>query len=306
MTVLLPTYTLTIYEEDDETVLLQVSTDPAHQAPYLRAFDNFPEQEIDFVKGSASIGQMVVQIVDVANDPLDQATGYLTGVLADPSGRSQLIGHRALAEQDVGSGRETVLDGIVRGVRLLDHYSGYALDLRDIRERERATTAFETTSTPTVMPRGVLDGYGVTIPTGPFFGGSVTSPIPRTPPLVAVYHALSSSHGEVRLNRPLDTPGNPLASLILTDPMREALDSTKPLSGSPDILVYDRWQLLWRVGGSGSAYNVVPDVAAQHPSGLPPLTRGPRCHERPDYGPTIWATVRISDHAAWCRARDDA
>lgn len=245
-----PVYTLTVYEEDDETVLFEVSTDPAHQAPFLKAFDNFPEQEIDFTKGAASIGQMNVQIVDVANEPLDQATGYMTGLLSDPTGGSQLMGHRVVAEQDIGSGKEKILDGVIKAVRLLDSYSAYELELRDIRERERKTKAFQATDTPTILPRGVLNGYGNALTTGRY-------PLPATEPLTARYRA------EVATSGVIDYTDANQVERTLTPPMREALESTAPLESDPATIVYDRWKVLWRNKATGGPYTTVDQIASR-------------------------------------------
>jgi hypothetical protein len=260
-----PVYQLTVYEADDTTILFTVSTDPAHANPYLKAPTSFPEQEIDFAKGSASIGQCTVQIVDVPTDPTDQDTGYLTGLLADANGNSQINGHRALLTEDFGSGAEVVLDGVVRTVTLLDTFVTYDLELRDIRERERRTKAFARTDTPTILPRGVLNGYGVTVATGPFFGGSITFPIPPTEPLVATYRADTANRGRIEFPFAAPSPNN-TTELELTDPMRDALESVGPVSGSPSLLVHDRWKLLWRDEATGGAYTVVEQIAHRHPS----------------------------------------
>ena len=245
------TDTLTVYEEDDETVLFEVSTDRAHQAPFLKPFENFPEQEIDFAKGAASIGQMTVGIVDVPTDPTDQATGYMSGLLADPTGGSQLLGHRVVAKQDVGSGAATVLDGVIRSVRLLDNFSAYELVLRDIRERERKTRAFVRTSSPTVFPRGVLDGYGVTLP---ILATTTVYPIPPTEPLTATYHSVDSNQGRLVID---DGFGERLHA---DGAMLAALGHTRPLEATPNVRVFDQWKLLWREAGSADPYAEITEV----------------------------------------------
>lgn len=244
---ILPVYALTVYDTDDSTVLFDVSTDPAHARPYLKAPTGFPEQEVDFAKGAASIGQLNVHIVDVRQTATDQSTGYVTGQLADAGGGSQLNGHRALLTEDVGSGPVTVLDGVIRSVRLLDTWASYELELRDIRERERRTKAFETTDSPTILPRGVLNGYGVTV-------NGVKYPVPATQPLTATYRG-SSTQGIVDF-----TNADPVER-VLTEPMREALANVAPLSGEPETLVYDYWKLLWRDKATGGAYTTVAQVS---------------------------------------------
>jgi hypothetical protein len=246
---LLPIYALTVYEEDDTTPLFTVSTDPNATYPYLKPFDNFPEQDVDFAKAAASIGQQLVDIVDVPQTPGNQATGFLTGMLATAAGYSALNGRRALTTQDVGGGAEVVLDGVVKGVTLLDTYSSYRLELRDIRERERKTKAFERTDTPTILPRGVLGGYGGRL-------------IPPTRPLSARYLAISANEGVFVML----APARDLPELVLAAAQRDALFSVAPLPSFPYAFIYDRWKVLWRLAGSGGAYNQITQVAQIHPS----------------------------------------
>jgi len=248
----LPIYAMTVFEEDDTTPLFTVSTDPLATYPYLKAPDNFPEQEVDFAKGSASIGQMNVQVVDVAQTPGDQTTGFVTGMLATAGGYSAINGRRVLVTQDIGAGAETILDGVCKGVVLLDTFATYQFELRDIRERERKTKAFETTDTPTILPRGVLNGYGIPTSIPLFGGGTYKYPIPPTRPLTGGYW-----NGEIAL----DLSPEVLPELALTPAMREALEHVAPLATDPSVYYYDRWQLLWREAGSGDPWTTVTRVA---------------------------------------------
>lgn len=247
----LPTYALTVYDSDDTTPLFTVSTDPAHAQPYLKAPESFPEQEVDFAKGAASIGQMGVEVVDVPQTPGDQTTGYLTGLLADASGNSQVNGHRALVTQDIGAGAEPVMDGVVSNVELLDTFVTYRLELKDIRERERKTKAFTNTTTNTLLPRGVLDGYGVTVPV---LATSRLYPIPATVPLVATYHAVDANQGRFSIDNLFDD------RLILDEAMREAIESVKPIDGEPETYVFDKWRIRWRAAGTSDPWNLVEQV----------------------------------------------
>ena len=224
---LLPTYQLTVYDADDVTPLFSVSTDPLHARPYLKPFESFPEQEVDFAKGAASIGQQNVRIVDVPTTPADQSTGWMTAQLPD-GGYSALMGHRVVTTQNIGGGAEIVLDGVIRSVSLLDTFSTYELELRDIRERERKTKAFATTDTPTVLPRGVLNGYGI-----PFaaFGINTVLPLPPTSPASGTYSQRTSTQGEII--EILPPAGQSFETLVLTEPMAEAFNSFAPLDASP-------------------------------------------------------------------------
>lgn len=260
----LPIYELTVFQDDDTTELFDVSTDPGHARPYLKAPTGFPEQEINFAKGSASIGQVNVEIVDVRTVATDQDTGYLTGQLADGAGFSQINGHRAVLTEDVGSGPARILDGVIRGIQLLDNFVTYGLELRDIRERERKTKAFTNTTTSTIFPRGVLDGYGASL-TIPFFGNTLWFPIAPTLPLRATYEQVTANRGHFRFE--IQPDFNRL--LWLSPKQKEVIDSvaTSVIGGvdRPDILEHDRWQVLWRDTAGGGAYSTITRVAHTHP-----------------------------------------
>lgn len=256
MTVVLPVYELTVYDSDDSTPLFDVSTDPAHARPYLKAPTSFPEQEVNFAKGSVSIGQLNLQVVDVPTDPTDQNTGFVTAQLPDATGYSALIGHRALLTEDLGGGVATILDGVVRSVMLLDTFSSFELELRDIREREREAKAFENTTTPTVLPRGVLDGYAT------FWSAGVQYLIPPTEPLVATYFENSPTRGQISFD---DGQANAQIRQQLTDAIGDAFDSVEPLEGQPGVMIHNRIKVLWRDLAAGGAYTEITQIAYLHP-----------------------------------------
>lgn len=257
-----PVYTLTVYEEDDTTPWFSVSTDPLATYPYLKEPTSYPYQEVDLAGSSASIGQVPVQIVDVPTNPADQSTGFITSKLPDATGYSALIGHRALLQEDVGAGNQVVLDGVIHSVRLLDTFATYEMELRDIRERERKTKAFITTDTPTVMPRGVLNGYGILIPTGPFFGGSVRYPISPVTPLQGIYYSYDANLGAVAFTGGVATRDR----RIVTDTIREALNSILPSTTITGAFVFDKIKVLWRASGSVGAYFTLTDLLYSHPT----------------------------------------
>jgi hypothetical protein len=253
-------YVLTVYDDDDSTPLFDVSTDVGHARPYLKAPVGFPEQEINFAKGTASIGQVNVQIVDVPTTPTDQDTGYLTAQLPDAAGYSAINGHRAVLTENIdGGGATKVIDGVIRSIRLLDTFSSFELELRDIREREREAKAFTTTTTPTIVPRGVLDGYGTQFT---LFSTTYGYPIGPTKPLKALYRKAQANSGVFVIDFAVDGVKE---QLQMTEPIRNALESVTELAGSPDVLVYDRWKVLWRDKVAGGAYTELEQVAHYHP-----------------------------------------
>ncbi len=268
-------YELTVFDDDDVAELFDVSTDPLHARPYLKAPDNFPEQEVQFAKGSASIGQMNVRIVDVPTVATDQDTGYLTGQLVDASGYSALLGHRALLTEDLGGGPTTILDGVVKSVRLLDSFSSYELELRDIRERERKATAFTNTTTPTVFPRGALNGFGA-LRSVPIIG-NVRYPLRPTVPLLAQFFSLAATRGNIDI---LPVQPSFHGRRAWAESMLEVLEHVAPLAAEPEVLFFDRVKVLWRDTVAGGAYTELTQIAHAHPD--LPEGGGQALYERDD------------------------
>lgn len=242
-----PVFEFTVYGDDDETVLFSVSTARGHASPYLKQPTTYPEQEVDFAKGAASIGQVTVEVVDVPTDPADQDSGFVTSLLPTDAGYSALTGRRGLLTENIGGGAQTVIDGVIHAVRLLDTFCTYAFELRDIRERERKTRAFTRTDTPTILPRGVLNGYGVLV-------SGEKHPVPATEPLPGTFSAGGANSGTVTF-----TGGSGDEALrTLTPEMREALDSVVDVGFA--TLVFDRLKVLWRAAGSGGPYNELTEL----------------------------------------------
>jgi hypothetical protein len=155
-------YRLTIYEANDTTPWVTVTTDPDGTNPWLKMPDSWAQSEVDFTSGSGTIGEIVLQVID-PQDPesTDQKDRLFTERLADSSGRSALTGHRALVEDSPnGSSFSTIFDGVVTQIELMETLVTYSISIRDIRERERKLRLFGATDSCTVLPQGVLDGYG--------------------------------------------------------------------------------------------------------------------------------------------------
>jgi hypothetical protein len=154
-------YRLTIYDETG-TPLVQVSTDASHPKPWLMLPQDYAASEVNFAAGSASIGEMHLQVLDPA-DPtgLSQDERLFTEILADASGRSALSGRRAVVQDSRnGTTFNTIFAGVISRVELSDDLSSFHIHIRDTRENERNVSLFTYTETPSALPMGVVDGYG--------------------------------------------------------------------------------------------------------------------------------------------------
>lgn len=257
-------YTLTIYREDDETPWIEVSTDPAHARPYLHLPGEYDVGDVDLLRGRALVGEMLVRVIDPQTGA-DQSERWLTERLGVPqteegAGHSAVSGRRARLVE----GSAVVLDGMVSGVRLSQSFAGFEFSLRDIRERHRKRSLFARTGTATVLPRGVLDGYGQ-LPGGGWL-------VPPTRPLAATWRQespLLGGFGYFDLTSYWEGGGGgsiPHRSgatvppeLVLTDAMREA--AVRDDQGRyPHLAVLWRplvggaWRRIGRPGGGGSLF----------------------------------------------------
>lgn len=257
-------YTLTIYREDDETPWIEVSTDPAHARPYLHLPGEYDVGDVDLLRGRALVGEMLVRVIDPQTGA-DQSERWLTERLGVPqteegAGHSAVNGRRARLVE----GSAVVLDGMVSGVRLSQSFAGFEFNLRDIRERHRKRSLFTRTGTATVLPRGVLDGYGQ-LPGGGWL-------VPPTRPLAATWRQespLLGGSGYFDLTSywqgggggsiPHRSGATVPPELVLTDAMREA--AVRDDQGRyPHLAVLWRplvggaWRRIGRPGGGGSLF----------------------------------------------------
>src|SRR4051812_14652818 len=101
---------LEVYRADGEVVDWSVSTDPAHQRPYLIGPANYEGQEIDPVAAAATIGTVEVGVIDPFQTPGDQTTGWMTERVGSLRGRrcrlrryiDSTIGYVTLADGPAG------------------------------------------------------------------------------------------------------------------------------------------------------------------------------------------------------------
>jgi hypothetical protein len=173
-------HVLQFFGDDDSTVLFEVGTDPAHANPYLQEPGEFAPAEVDLLEGRASIGFGSFRIVD-AQTGATQQDRWLTARLGAPSGHSALI-RRRLRWLEGGAVR---LDGIVAGISLNDSFAGFTVQAADIRDRGVDVPAFTKTTTCSVLPRGVVGGFGR------IFDGAALLVAPALP-LRATFRALTT------------------------------------------------------------------------------------------------------------------
>lgn len=153
---------LRIYEEDDETVAFEFSTDPADPLPYLKRLLNTDEQQFDIRDASATIGALTCELVDVPTIAGDQDSGAITEALPNADGESVWLGHRAeyLREASPGGPLLSVFDGIVGGVELQPTLVTYRVTLEDISARGRKVRLFTHHETVSLIPPGPVNGFG--------------------------------------------------------------------------------------------------------------------------------------------------
>ena len=192
---------LDVYEDDRETIAWSVSTDPSHPHQYLCDPENYGEQEIDPVSGGATIGQAQVVLIDKAQTPGDQDSGWLTERLQDIAGRRCKL-RRFTGE--INPPYVTIVDGPADSPDMED-FPTFRVLVNDTREHERQLRAFHVNSTTTLWPAGVIGGFGwnaetdtwLVPPTEPVTGHwypvlrGRAAPLRRTP----ILHALERAAG---------------------------------------------------------------------------------------------------------------
>lgn len=144
------------YDLGDETVDWSVSTDPAHARPWLMPVGNYGEQEADPVSCAVSIGTLEVGVIDVPQTLGDQTTGWMTERAHGVFGRRCRL--RRYVDDDIGW--VTIADGPAGTPRMDPSYSAYKWTIRDTRDTERKLKAFTSGGTATIVPRGVMEGFG--------------------------------------------------------------------------------------------------------------------------------------------------
>ena len=143
-------------EYSDELIAWEVSSDPGHLYPYLIAPRQYAEQEIDPVRCTASIGQIEVGVIDKAEVPGDQSSGFMTARVHDLLGRRCRL--RRYISADIGY--VTIADGPAGVPKLDGSFSAYRWQIRDTRDTERKMSLFNAGGVAGIAPRGPLYGFG--------------------------------------------------------------------------------------------------------------------------------------------------
>lgn len=228
---------LIVYEADRSTVAWEVSTDPNVALPYLVEPDEYGSQEVDFLQGSASIGEVVVEVIDPWTVAGDQDSGWLTERLADAQGFGALMGRRGrlLRYIDATIGWVVIADGDIGSIELSETFASYRFPIRDTRERERKSRAFLHGSTTSMMPRGVLIRGA-----GPFALGT-TIPNVEDFPLVARYEvtAWPEFNGYFNLTFHQWTGGDPDTQRVIALPAVE--EAGKGIIDDAGIQILTTW-----------------------------------------------------------------
>lgn len=152
---------LFVYEEDRETVAWQVGDYSDHPNPYLCLLENYGEQEVDFVAGAVTIGQVEVVVIDRRQTAGDQDSGWMTERLSE-GGLGVIHGRRCRVIRYISEelGWVVIADGPASPPRLDESYSAFRWVIRDTRDTERKIRAFVSANTSWLLPMGVGDGFG--------------------------------------------------------------------------------------------------------------------------------------------------
>jgi hypothetical protein len=253
---------LEVYEDDGETIAWEVSTEPAHENPFLCLPQHYGEATIDVVNGAATIAQIEVVVIDRRQIAGDQDTGFVTERVQDIRGKRCRL-RRFISQEE---GFVTIIDGPAAAPRM-DGYAAFKWVIRDTRETERKKKAFAVTGSTALFPMGVVDGFGY---------NAVTDTYLRDPVLPAVGEARdglfeipeSTTFPQVVM-RFLDTfPENTDEQRTITAKALEALEGQLEILSTEDgpfSFTIHNWRcrfpnltVRWRARGSVGDWNIIP------------------------------------------------
>ena len=261
---------LTLFEEDDRTPILgtvgetgeildpSFSTHPLHARPFLRPSMTLGESEIRFRDGTSIIGQANLVVQDQRIDPSDQASGIVTSIVAK-AGNTRLLMRRAVWQiQREDSKWYTLLDGIVADLELNDDLVSYQFTMKDIRERERYMRLFRRAFSTSLLPFGVVGGWG-TMVRGDGAGGTITEKL--IPPVGVQKGTFKADATNPRLGyiqQDVPTTGWGLSGFQI-DLLRKA-GTPQPvysIDGSFTELRYTGFGLAWRPENSAEEFRTL-------------------------------------------------
>jgi hypothetical protein len=246
------TLILEAYEDDRVTLKWEVGTDRNHVRPYLMEPEHYGEQEIDVVAGAASIAQVEVAVIDRAQTPGDQASGWMTERLTD-GGQGIIHGRRFRLIRFISPelGWVVIADGPGGTPRLDSSYAAYRWSIRDTRETERKLRAFQDPSPFSLYPSALVEqpGWGLK-PDGTF----IVPALEAMPTATVVY---AESNDEVQMIL-LGTSAIDPSDVVLTQPMRDAAEfiitdrafTKPPVATNKGVVgVYHKLRVRWRYVG---------------------------------------------------------
>ena len=247
---------LDVYQLGGVDVDWSVSSDPAHVAPYLLGPKNYDAQEIDPVSAAATIGTVDVGVIDPAQTPGNQITGWMTQRVGSIRGRRCVL--RRYIDDTIGY--VLIADGPA-GMPALDaSYSAYRWPIRDTREIERKLAAFNSGGTTAIMPRGPINGFGA-LPGDTWLLDPVT-------PVVGIYSVEADGYGGLigRVNFPAWDAVDFDVGQVISKEGESMLDGR----GDGARSIFPTADVLWRLAGLGSEnpWNVA------RPSLPPPFITG--------------------------------
>lgn len=263
------TLVLQVFDDDRKRVKWEVGTDRYHGQPYLVDPENYGEQEVDMVKGAATIGQVEVIVIDKNTIPGDQDAGWLTARLSIES-VGGLHGRRCrlIRYVDPTRGWVVIADGPASTPEMDESYSAFRWIIRDTRETERKVRAFIKADTSWVLPMGVPAGFGAYVDEN----GADQWLVPPQDPLIGDYQYDTGDAfpiGSVTFydywSGPFGPGGQPVGAqtvesdVVIIPAVEDETIADSEILGDPTpvLWTWPRFEILWRLEGSGDPWTVV-------------------------------------------------
>lgn len=235
---------LEVYLPGGEVVDWSVSSDPDHVRPYLLGPERYEGQEIDPVSAAATIGTVEVGVIDPAQIPGEQTTGWMTERLGGLRGRRCRL--RRWVDDVIGW--VLIADGPAGVPRLDASYSAYRWPIRDTREIERKLKAFNSGGTAAIAPHGSVENWGALPEDSPepfLLEGAVEHP------MLGEYNVNEGSQYGFRIGYvDLETP----------EPISEEGEAAIQSQGDGTQSIHPFADVLWRIAGSDDPWNVARPV----------------------------------------------